>query len=64
LGQEEKRLKKKLFAQGGDGVPIPVGAQEPWRCGTEGHSGHGGDELGLDWMNFEVFSNLNDSMVV
>jgi len=34
------------------------------RCGTEGHSGHGGDELGLDWMNFEVFSNLNDSMVV
>ena len=26
-------------AQGGGGVTIPGGVQEPWRCGTEGHSG-------------------------
>jgi len=27
-------------------------------------SGHGGDGLGLDWMILEVFSNLNDSMIL
>ena len=25
-------------------------------------SGHGGDELGLDWVILEVFSNLTDSV--
>jgi len=25
-------------------------------------SGHGGDELGLDWVSLEIFSNLHDSM--
>ena len=25
--------------------------------------GHGGDGLGLDWVTFEVFSNLHDSMM-
>ena len=23
--------------QGGDGVTVPVGVQETWRCGSEGH---------------------------
>jgi len=29
--------------QGGGGITIPGGVQETWRCGTEGHSEHGGD---------------------
>ena len=45
-GYEEKILLRKSSealaqaAQGGDGVTIPGGVQEPCRCGTEGHSGH------------------------
>ena len=44
--------------QGSDGVTIPGGSQEMWRCGTEEHSqwawwGWGG----------VVFSILNDSMI-
>jgi len=27
-------------------------------------SGHGEDGLGLDWMVLDVFSNLNDSMIL
>ena len=27
-------------------------------------SGHGGDELGLDWMTLKVSSDLNDSVVL
>ena len=37
-------------------------AADKSRCGTEGHSGHGGDGLGLDLVILEVFSNFNDSM--
>ena len=32
-------------AQGGDGVTISVGVQEPCGCGTEGHSEHCGGGL-------------------
>ena len=32
---------------GSGGVTISGGVPEPWRCGTEGHSGHGGGGLGL-----------------
>ena len=38
-------------AQGGGGVTIPGGVQEPCRCGIEGHAnGHGGvgSTVGLD----------------
>jgi len=28
---------REQAAQGGDGVTIPGGVQEPWRCGTEGN---------------------------
>jgi len=52
-------------AQGGDGVTAPRGAQEPWRCGTEGRDQWAWwDGLGLDWMILEVFFNLNDSMIL
>ena len=31
-------------AQGGGGVTVPEGVQEPWRCSTEGRG-----EDGLSW---------------
>lgn len=31
--------------QGGGGITIPTGVPEPWRCGTWGHSSHGGGGL-------------------
>jgi len=52
-------------AQGGGGVTVPGGVQEPWRCGTEGHGQWawlGG--LVLDLVILEVFSNLNESMIL
>ena len=53
-------------AQGGGGVTAPGGVQEAWRCGTEGCGQWvilvvGGQ---LDYMILEVFSNLNDSMIL
>ena len=47
-------------AQGGVGVIIPGGVQEPWRCGTWGHGQWAWwDGLGLDLMILEFFSNFN-----
>jgi len=43
-------------AHGGGGVNIPGGVQELCRCGTEGHS--------LWAIISEVFSNLNDFMIL
>jgi len=53
-------------AQGGGGVPIPGGIQKPCRCGTSGHGLAGVGVLGwrLDLMIFQVFSNLNDSVIL
>jgi len=48
--------------QGGDGITIPGGVQELWRCGTEWWLV---GMVGVGWclsMILEVFSNLNDSM--
>ena len=50
------------------GLPREVGESVSlgvWRCGTEGRGyRHGGDGLGLELAILEVFSSLNDSMVV
>jgi len=51
-------------AQGGGALTVPGGAQELWRCGTEGRGQWAWwDGLGLDPMILEVFSNLKDSMI-
>ena len=52
-------------AQGG-GVTIPEGVQETWRCGTEGPGlvVMAVMDWWLDWMILEIFSNLNDSMIL
>jgi len=34
------------------------------RCGTEGHSGNGGDGLTVGLGDLRVFSNFNDSMIL
>ena len=52
-------------AQGGGGVTIPGGVAKPWECGPEGRgqwARWGG--LGLDFGISEVFSNLNDSVIL
>ena len=57
--------KKLQIAHGGGGVTVPGAVPEPWGCGTEGRgqwARWGG--LGLDWLILEVFSNLNDSVVL
>jgi len=50
----------------GSGVPIPGSIQKPCRRGTSGHGLAG--MVGLGWqlglMILEVFSNLNDSMIL
>ena len=53
-------------AQGGGGVTAPGGVQEAWRCGTEGCGQWVILVVGeqLDYMILEVFSNLNDSMIL
>ena len=58
-------------AQGSGGVTVPGGVQGPCRCGTEGHGlvgmvGMSHDEMmgQLDSMILEVFSNLNDAMIL
>ena len=43
-----------------EGVTIPGGVHESWRCDTV--SGHGGDGLGM--MILEVFSYLKDSVLL
>jgi len=50
----------KQAAQGGGGVPIPVGVQKSCRCGTSGYGLAGMVVLGgwLDLMILEVFSKL------
>jgi len=47
-----------------DGVTIPGGVPEPWKCGTEG-CGHwaGWAGLGLGLGISEVFSSLNDAVI-
>ena len=53
-------------AQGSGGVPIPGGVQKMCRHGTLGHGLVGVVMLGwqLDLMILEVFSNLNDSVML
>ena len=53
-------------AQGSGGVTIPGGVQKTCRCGTSGHGLAGVVVIGwqLDLMILEVFSNLNDSMIL
>ena len=53
-------------AQGGGGVTIPGGVQKMCKCGTSGHGLAGMVVLGgwLDSMILEVFSNLNESMIL
>ena len=48
-------------AQGGDGVTVPGGVEEMFRCSTEGHGlvGNIGDRWTVDWMIIEVSSNLD-----
>lgn len=50
--------------RGGWGVPDLGGASEPWRCGTWGRGGYGGDELGLDRVISEGFSKPDDSVTL
>ena len=52
-------------AQRDDGVIVPGGVQELWKCGTEGHgwwAWWGGLVLGLEIL--VVFFSLNDSMIL
>jgi len=53
-------------AQGSGGVPIPGGVQKLCGCGTWGHGLVGMVVFGwwLDLMILEVFSSLNDSMIL
>jgi len=53
-------------AQGSSGVTITGGVQKLCRCGSEGHSIVGMVVMGwqLDLMILEVFSNLNDSVII
>ena len=65
LGTNSSQKEKGIgtAAQGG-GVTVPGGAQELWRCGTEGRGQWAQwDGLGLDLGTMEVFSNLHDSMI-
>ena len=65
ISSPKERCCSGTAAQGGGGVTIRGGVPEPWGCGTEGcgqWARWGG--LGLDWVISEVFSNLNDSMVL
>lgn len=50
---------------GGGGVPVPGGVQEPWRCGTGGHGQWARwGRLGLDLGILELFSNINESVIL
>jgi len=53
-------------AQGSGGITIPGGVQKMCRSGSSGHGWAGMVVLGwrLDLMILEVFSNLNDSMIL
>ena len=52
-------------AQGGDGVTVPGGVPELCGCGTEDMvSGQVGVGWWLDQVILEVFSNLNESMII
>jgi len=53
-------------AQGSGGVAIPGGIQKMCRYGTSGHGLAGMVVMGwqLDLIILEVFSNLNDSMLL
>ena len=74
-GRVRLRIKRNCFSQrvvmqwhscpGSGGVTIPRGVPEPWRCGTKGHGQRAWwDELGLDLMVLEVFSNKYDRMIL
>ena len=72
LGIRKKFITKRVVrhweqaAQGSVGVPTPGGVQKTCRCGTSGHGLAGMVVLGLqlDLMILEVFSNLNDSVIL
>ena len=53
-------------ARWGGGVTIPGGVQKTCRCGTSGYGLVGMVVLGwqLDLVTLEIFSNLNDSMIL
>ena len=53
-------------AQGSGGVTIPGGVQKPSGCGPLGHGLTGMAVLGWWWdlMILEVFSNLNNPMIL
>ena len=64
LGKTSQKSSKAVAqaAQGGGGVTVPGGVQEPCGCGTEDKvSGHGGDgrAVGLDDLGL---SSLNGSI--
>jgi len=44
ISSQKQRPCAGTAARGGDGVTVPGGVPEPWRCATEG-CGHGG----VDW---------------
>ena len=47
------------------GVTILGGAPEPWRCGSGGRGQWAWwGVLGLGWAILEIFSNLNDPMIL
>ena len=60
------RTKAPSSSQGSSGVTIPGGVQKTCKYGTSGHGLAGMVVLGwwLDLMILEVFSNLNDSMIL
>jgi len=43
---QPERVGIGTAAQGGDGVTVPGGVPEPWRCGTWGHGQWDGLGLG------------------
>ena len=53
-------------AQGGGGVAVSGGVQEPWRCGTEGYGQWVVLIVGgwLDWVILEFSSNFGDSVIL
>ena len=66
LFSERAVRQQEQAAQGSGGVTIPGGVHEKGRCGTEGHGvvGNIGAKCTVDLDDLEVFSNLNDSMIL
>ena len=50
---------------GSGGVTVPGGAQEPWRCSSEGRGyGHGGSGLVIGLCDLRGLFHLNDSVIL